>query len=440
LLKRAGLPLALVLLLASCVTVPPTPPNLYLENLPQSMTTSMALEERIQTEDAWNDLRDGRLDRAEKALVKLGPESPLYAVGLGYLALIQENYESAADFFNQAAEKYPGSPLPRLGLVQLYQKTDESDKAFNELREVLKLDSQNGWARDEFEALKKQKTDLAVGEARAAAASGDMDKARDAYLKALHYSPDSPAVHLALADIYRKEDKPSSALVHLKAAAAADPRNAKILEDYAATLEDAKQYERSLEVYEKLQELALDNAKVRERVESLKNRLGIFELPSRYNDIAATPAISREDLAALLAVKLRGDLGEAPARPPIIVDVAASWASKFILQVTSLGLLDVYANHTFQPRRIVTRGDLAEALNRVISYLEERGRRFLRQVPLDRITVADVTPDHYLYRSISEVLSYQIMELFADRTFRPDQSVSGAEAIKAVNALVAVMR
>jgi tetratricopeptide (TPR) repeat protein len=440
LVKKVGLPLGLCVLLASCVPVPPTPPNLYLENLPQSLTTSMALEERIQTEDAWNDLRDGRLDKAQKAFIKLGQESPLYAVGLGYLALIQENYEAAGDFFNQAAENYPNSPLARLGLVQLYQKTNQSDKVFNELREVLKLDPQNSWAREQFEALKKQKTDLAVGEARAAAASGDMDKARDAYLKALHYSPDSPAVHLALAAIYRKEDKPSSALVHLKAAAAANPSNAKILEEYAATLEVAKQYERSLEVYEKLQELAPDNVKVRERVEALKNRLGIFELPSKYNDIAASPAIAREDLAALLAVKLRSDLGEGPAQPPIIVDVSASWASKFILQITSLGLLDVYTNHTFQPRRIVTRGDLAEALDRVISYLEERGHRFIRQIPLDRIQITDVTPDHYLYRSVSEVLSYQIMELFADRAFRPDQSVSGAETIKAIDALVAVMR
>jgi Tfp pilus assembly protein PilF len=440
LVKKVGLPLGLCVLLASCIPVPPPPPNLYLENLPQSLTTSMALEERIQTEDAWNYLRDGRLDRAQKAFVKLGPESPIYSIGLGFLALIQQDYETAGGFLSQAAQKYPDSPLAHLGLFQLYQKTNESDKAFNELREVLKLDPQNDWTREQYEALKKEKTEQAIDEARSAAASGDIPKARDAYLKALHYSPESPDVHLALADIYKKEDKPSSGLVHLKAAAAADPRNAKILEDYAATLEEAKQYDRSLEVYEKLRELAPDNAKVKEKVEALKNRLGIFELPSKFNDIATAAAVAREDLAALLAVKLRNDLGEAPEQPPIIVDISASWASKFILKVTSLGLLDVYANHTFQPRRMVIRSELAEALDRVITYLAERGHRFIRQIPPERIQIADVTADRNYHRPISQVLSYQIMEFFPDRTFRPDQTVSGADAIKAVDALLALLR
>ena len=58
-MKKVGLPLGLCVLLASCVPAPPPPPNLYLENLPQSLTGAMELEERIQTQDAWNLIRDG---------------------------------------------------------------------------------------------------------------------------------------------------------------------------------------------------------------------------------------------------------------------------------------------------------------------------------------------------------------------------------------------
>ncbi len=439
-MKKVGLALGLCVLLASCVPAPPPPPNLYLENLPQSLTGSMALEERIQTQDAWNYIRDGRLDKAQKALVQLGPESPLYAIGLGYLALAQDDYPAADGFFSQAVEKYPNSTLARLGLVQLFQKTGETEKCFNELREVLKLDPRNEWARDNYETLKKQKTEEAVNEAKSAAAAGNVQKAAEAYLRALHYSPESPDVHLALAGIYRKENKPSSALVHLKAAAAADPKNLGVLADYAEALEETQQYDRSLEVYEKILEIDPGNAKAKERVEAIKNRLGIFELPSKYNDIAASPAIGREDLAALLAVKLRSDLGEAPEKPPIIVDISASWASKFILKVTSLGLIDVYANHTFQPRRLVTRAELAQALDRLVSYLDERGHRFFRLIPPEQIQISDVTPENAYYRPISDVLSYQIMELFPDRTFRPDQTVSGAEASQAISALLALLR
>ncbi len=439
-MKKVGLPLGLCVLLASCVPAPPPPPNLYLENLPQSLTGSMELEERIQTQEAWNFIREGRFDKAQKALTKLGPENPLYAIGLGYLALAQDDYQTAEGYLGQAVEQSPNSTLARIGLVQVFQKTQADDKTINELREVLKLDSRNSWARDSYEALKKQKTEAAVDEARAAAASGDDQKAADAYLRALHYSPESPAIHLALAAIYQKENKPSSSLVHLKAAAATDPENVGVLADYADTLDEAKQYERSLEVYEKILEIEPGNAKAKERVEAIKNRLGIFELPSRYKDIATLPAIGREDLAALMAVKLRNDLGEAPGKPPIIVDISASWASKFVLKVTSLGLVDVYANHTFQPRRLVTRADLAGALDRVVAYLAERGHRLYRQIPPERIQVSDVTPEHADYRPISDVLSYQIMELFSDRTFRPEQTVSGTEAGQAIDALLALLR
>ena len=438
--KKVGLPLGLCVLLASCVPAPPPPPNLYLENLPQSLTGSMELEERIQTQDAWNLIRDGYLDKAQKALLMLGERSPLYDIGFGYLALARDDYPGAAGFFGRSAEQHPNATLARIGLVQLYQKTGESDKAFNELREVLKLDSRNAWVRDSYEALKKQSTETAIGEARSAAAAGDVQKATDAYLRALHYSPESPDVHLALANIYRKVDKPSSALVHLKAAAAADPENLDILADYAAVLEESKQFERSLEVYEKILEVEPGNARAKERVEAIKNRLGIFELPSKYNDIAILPVVTREDLAAILAVQLRNDLGEAPGKPPIIVDVSASWAAKFILKVTSLGLIDVYANHTFQPRRLVTRADLAEVLARVIAYLGERGQRFFRQIPPERIQISDIVPEHANFRPISDILSYQIMELYPDRTFRPDQTVSGSEARQAVDTLLALLR
>jgi Tfp pilus assembly protein PilF len=440
LVKKVGLPLGLCVVLASCVSAPPPPPNLYLENLPQSLTGAMELEERIQTQDAWNYIRDGRLDKAQDALLRLGPASLLYDIGLGYLALAREDYPSAEGYFSQSVGKDPNSTLARLGLVQLFQKTNASDKAFSELREILKLDSRNSWARENYETLKKQKTEAAIDEARTAAAAGDVQKATDAYLRALHYSPEAPAVHLALAGIYRKGNKPSSALVHLKAAAAADPENLGVLADYAAVLEETKQYERSLEVYEKILEIEPGNAEAKDRVEALKNRLGIFELPSRYNDIATLPAIAREDLAALMAVKLRNDFGEAPGKPPIIVDIAATWASKFILKVTSLGLIEVYANHTFQPRRLVTRADLAAALDRVVTYLDERGHRFFRQIPPERIQVTDVAPEHAYYRPISDILSYQIMELFPNRTFRPDQTVSGPEAGQALDALLALLR
>lgn len=431
---------ALSILLVSCVTVAPPPPNLYIESLPQPLVTPLTLEERIQMSEAWDLLRQGRPDKAEKAFLRLGPESPLYTVGLGYVSLLLDDYPAAEERLKQAAAEGPVALLAHAGLVQVYQKTGDEDKAFNELREVLKIDPLNGWAKEGYESLKTHKTDQAVASAREAAARGDNQAARESYLKALHYSPESVDTHLALAVLYKSENNLSSALVHLKAAVEGAPSNVKALQTYADTLAEAKQYDRSLDLYQRVLELDGQNQEASRRVEELKNKLGIVELPSRYNDIPLSAAITREDLAALLAVRLQDVLGETAAKPPIMIDIAASWASKFIIKVTSLGLLMVHSNHAFQPKRAITRAELAETLFRAIRYFEEKGHPFIHLIPPDRIQIADVTPDHFSYEPISQVLSYQVMELYPDRTFRPDQPVPGPEAVKTFDILLALVR
>ncbi len=430
----------LCVLLASCATVAPTPPNLYIENLPQSLVTPLTLEERIQMEEAWDQLRQGRLDKAEEAFLRLGPASPLYNPGLGYVFLLREDFPSAEGYFRLALDENPGSLLAHLGLTQLYQKIGDEDKTFNELREVLKIEPTNFWAKQGYESLKTQKTGQAVEAAREAIARGDNEHGKESYLKALHYSPESIPAHLALARLYRDEDRLSNALVHLKAATEVEPDNIGILNAYAETLAEAKEYERSLEIYQEILARDSGNQQARQQVESLKSTLGIFEIPSLYNEIPLAPAITREDLAALLAVKLKDVLGETSSQPPIIIDIATSWAVKFIIKATSLRLLEIYPNHAFQPKRNVTREELAETLLKVIQYLEGRGHRFIPQIPLDMIQIQDVAPEHYSYRTISRILSYQIMELYPDKTFRPDQTVPGAEAVKTFDVLVALVR
>ena len=192
---------ALAILLASCVTVAPPPPNLYIESLPQSLVTPLTLEERIQMQDAWNLLRQGWLDKAERAFLRLGPESPLYSLGLGYVFLLREDLSSAEGYFLLAVEENPDSLLARLGLTQLYQKTGDEDKTFNELREVLKIDPSNFWARQGYEYLKRQKTEQAIEAARTAA--GLTDASVVTYRRSYQYrnniyskAPQAPDVNL----------------------------------------------------------------------------------------------------------------------------------------------------------------------------------------------------------------------------------------------------
>jgi len=371
---------------------------------------------------------------------KLGTESPIYYVGLGYASFLLNKLPESEKFFKEALKIYPEMTLVHLGLAQVYQKTGRDDLNFVQLREVLKREPDNPWAEQTYETLKNRKTKEALNSAKAYLAHKDTEKSKEAFLIALYYSPQSTEAHLALADIYRKENNIKSALIHLKAANSNEPKNKNILIIYGETLFESEEYPRSLEIYEKLLDFEPENKKIKSRIETLKNRLGIFELPSQYNAILTSEVISKEEIAAILAVKFTDFLELPSAQPPIIIDIGTSWALKYILKTASLGILDVYSNHTFQPKKIVTRAEMAGILLRLIDCLKRKGSKFIRQLPLDKIQISDVSPQNYYYQPIIQIVSYDIMTLSSDRVFNPDLPLSGQESIRLLDIILTLIK
>jgi len=440
LVRKAILILLFFLLAWSCATYQPPPPSLFIGNLPQAMVAELSLDERILTEEAWENLRQGKGDKAQKLISKLGTESPFYYAGMGYASLLLTGLSDSENYFKHALQNYPDMTLAHIGLAQVYQKTGNDDLAFVEFREILKREENNTWAQQSYKVLKERKTAESLDEAKTFLAHQDVEKSKGAFLKALYYSPQSTAAHLSLAEIFKKEDNLKNALVHLKAASTIEPDNKSILNVYAETLYEAEDYPRSLEVYERLLDLEPENDNIQTRVKTLKNRLGIFELPSQFDAIPASEAITKEEIAALIEVKFKDTLDEPKTQPPIIIDISTSWASKYILRAASLGLLDVYANHTFQPKKIVTRAEMADVLYKLINYLKRKNYVFISQIPPEKIQISDVSPDNYYYQPILCIISYTIMNLSANRTFNPDFPVSGQEAIRLLDIILILIK
>lgn len=438
--RKAILILLFFSLAWSCATYQPPPPSLFIGNLPQAVVAELSLDERILTEEAWENLRQGRGDKAQKLISKLGTESPFYYAGMGYASLLLTRISDSENYFKHALQNYPDMTLAHIGLAQVYQKTGNDDLAFVEFREILKREENNTWAQQSYQVLKERKTQESLDEAKTYLAHQDMEKSKEAFLKALYYSPQSTAAHLSLAEIFKKEDNLKNALVHLKAASTIEPDNKSILNVYAETLYQAEDYPRSLEVYERLLDLEPENDNIQTRVKTLKNRLGIFELPSQFDAIPASEAITKEEVAALIEVKFKDTLDEPKTQPPIIIDISTSWASKYILRAASLGLLDVYANHTFQPKKIVTRAEMADVLNKLINYLKRKNYVFISQIPPEKIQISDVSPDNYYYQPILHIISYAIMNLSTNRTFNPDLPVSGQEAIRLLDIILTLIK
>lgn len=439
-MKKTFYLLLLIPLFWSCATYQPPPPSLYIEDLPQVTVAELSLEERIITEDAWSNLKQGKGNKARKIISKLEPESSFYYVGLGYSYLLLKEFQASENSFKNALQDYPEMALIHIGLAQVYQEKGRENLAFAEYREVLKREPEHSWVKQEYEILKNKKTEEALNEAKASHSEGDTERSKEAYNKALYYSPKNTESHLALAEIYIKENKLQNALTHLRTASSNEPNNKEILKKYGEVLFQAERHTKSLEIYEKLQELEPQNEEIKEKIETLKNRLGIFELPNQYNSIVSREAVSREEIAALLSVKFKEILGEPSSPPPIIIDIATSWASKFILLITSFEIMEVYPNHTFLPKKIVKRAETAKILLQLINYLKEKGYRFIQQIPPEKIQLSDVSQDNFYYRSIIQMVSYDIMGLSPERSFKPDLPVSGAESTKLLNIILALIK
>jgi len=424
----------------SCMTYQPTPPVLYTEELPFAAVTELSLDERIAVEDAWKNIREGRAKKAERIISKLGSQNPFYYVGLGYVAYILGYPQRAEEYFKTSLSEFPEMVLPHFGLAQIYQETGQEDLAFSEYREILKESPEHPWAKPRLEEIRFRKTEGLLSDARDLQSAGSKEESKQTYLKALYYSPDSTEAHLALAQLYKDEGNLQSALVHLQAAQTQIPQNIDIKKEHADALFQAGELKKSLSLYEELSQKEPNNKEVQKRLETIKNRLGIFELPSQYNSIPNSEAISKEEVAALVSVKFKNIIDEPTGKPPIIIDISTSWASAFILQMASLGILDVYPNHTFQPKKVITRADMAEILFRLTEHLKRKGYSFIQQIPPEKIQISDVSAGNYYYRPILLMISYDIMDLTGAREFLPDKAVSGPEAGRLAELILALIK
>ncbi|MGQ9471555.1 MAG: S-layer homology domain-containing protein [Candidatus Aminicenantales bacterium] len=444
-MKRGAWLLLIIIVLtwgSACLPPPPslTPPPFPLESLPPAITATMSLQERLIAEEAWNELRRGNLPAAEISLAKLRKLGASFYLITGFIQLTRMENAAAKESFEQVLADFPRLSLAYAGLAQAYLNLGDKEAAFTALREVLKEEPENKRARELFNELKENRTNELREAAGQAIKQGNLTAAKEALLQGLHYSPEAVDLHLTLAQVYRQEKNLASALTHLRAAVDLAPRQRDLLRQYAEALLEAEQYSRSLDAFERLLELNPGDKEIQARLAAIKDKLGIVELPSQYDAIPRLETVTREDVAALIAVKFKNFLPRQGDSPPIIIDIATSWASRFIIQTASLGFLEVYSDHTFRPKNIVTRAEMAETLARMVHYFREQGKKLVPQIPREKILIPDVSQEHAYYTSIIEAISYQLMELSTDKLFKPDSPVSGLEAARTMDVLLSLIR
>jgi tetratricopeptide (TPR) repeat protein len=387
---------------------------------------------------AWNLLQAGDARGAERrftAVLKRAPDFYPAHVGAGYVALSRKDYKQALAQFDQALSVDQSYAPALAGKGQTYLAMDERGQALAAFDAALAADPGLTGIRSTADVLRFQGLQGGVAGARQAAEAGRLAEARTAYTEAIKASPQSPFLYRELAVVERRDGRLPEALQRIQKAIeldANDPRNFIVQAD---VLEEMAQYDRAATALTSAVALEPSEA-LNARIEALRARAAFEAMPPEFRSIEGSETITRGQLAALIGTRLDALVKRAPRQSAaVITDTRGSWAAQWIIPVTRAGFMDVYSNHTFQPRALVRRDDLAYAVSQILGVIASENPRLGASWRTARRKFTDIPPGHLRYRAASMAVEAGVMQPAENGAFQLSRPVTGAEAVAAVTRL-----
>ena len=435
--------LMLLALLAGCATrvAPSLPealsyPEFVYPALPQLLHTADAAGD---VDRGWRYLQNDDLVSAEREFADAVRRSPgLYPAGTGgaYVALARREYDRALGGFDAVLVAVPMYAPALVGRGQTLLALDRSAPALEALEAALMVDPSLDNVRSRIDVLRFRILQEVIESARGAAASGETAEARAGYERALSVSPDSAFLYRELGMLDRADGDVEAGLDRFRRAAALDPGDALSLIQIGDLLAERQDFEGAASAYRRASAIEPSDD-LRARIADVVGEARDTQLPAEFRAVARLDRISRGDLAALLGVRLEDVLRDAPERDMVVTDAQGHWAAAWIAQVARRGVMDPYANHTFQPGAPITRGDLAGAVSRVVAVAALK-RPDVGALLAARPTIADMGIAHLSYPAASVAVASGVMPLLEEGRFQVADPVSGAEAIDMVARLRAL--
>jgi tetratricopeptide (TPR) repeat protein len=435
---------ALVALAAACApkTAPPPAvavahfPDFVFPAAPAGLGTPATLERH---KAGWEWLQAGDLKAADRnfaASLKLTPDFYPAEAGLGYAALARKDHDAALQHFDRAVVANPRYAPALTGRGDALLALGQRDVALKSFEAAAAADPTLATLQSRIEVLRLRVLQDDVAAARKAAESGKLADAREAYLQAIAASPQSPFLYRELAAVERQENDLANALVHVQRATELDPADARALVLTGEILEARGAFDAALQSFSAA--VALEpNAALETRIEDLRAKAALAAMPAEYQSIETAPTVTRAQLAAVLGVRLDPLFKRMDRTTAVVItDTRANWASPWILSVARAGVMEVYANHTFQPSGIVRRADLARAASQVLALIaDEKPALGAQWRNAARRRFPDVSQGHLSYPSVSLVVEAGVMTPAEDGSFQLARPATGAEAIAAVKKL-----
>ena len=390
----------------------------------------------------WRFLQTGDLrsaDREFAAVIKGSPSFYPARAAAGYVDLARRSYEPALADFTAALVHSPRYVPALVGRGQALLGLKRDEEALAAFEAAFAADNSLTDVRRRVEVLRFKSAQEAVEGARAAAKAGRLDDARAAYRRAIEASPDSPLLHRELGIVERRRGDSQLALTELRRAVELDPSDVTSLIQIGELLEQRLDFAGAEATYRQAADIEPSDA-LTKRIEAAAEKARLAKLPPDFHAIPESPQITRGELAALIGIRLEPLLLRAQDRQIVITDARGHWAASWIARVARAGVLELFANHTFQPRSRVRRGDLAAAVSRLVllAAAEDAERRDAWTTA--RPTIADMAPGHLSYPAVSVAVASGVMPLDEGDRFAVTRPVSGSEAIDVVERVAALAR
>jgi tetratricopeptide (TPR) repeat protein len=385
-------------------------------------------------EIGWRYLQNDKTSDAERTFeVALKQNNTLYPAraGQGYVALAKRDYAKALTVFDGTLKAAPSYAPALVGRGQALIGLGREQDAVQPLEAALAIDPSLTDVRRRIDVLRFRGLQEVIEAAREAVRKGREPEARAAYARALAASPDSAFLYRELGMLDRKTGHPDQALDEFTRAATLEPSDAATFVQIGELLDEKSDFAGAEAAYRKAADID-PTPELSTRLATAAKKAREAKLPPEFRASLTSTQLTRGELAALIGVRFDDVIRDAPPRQVVITDTRGHWAAEWITPVARAGIMDPFANHTFQPRTRLRRGDLAMVVSRLLGLIAARDPD-LRARLAQRPAIADMTPRHTQYAAAAAAVASGVMPLLAGDRFQVGQAVTGAEAVDALD-------
>lgn len=384
----------------------------------------------------WRFLQAGDLRNAEREFelaLKSVPQFYPAQTSLGYLELARKDAKAALPHFEKALLDN-GRYVPALvGGGQAFLALGRDRDALFAFQSAIAVDPSLTDIRRRIDVLQFRGVERELAAARQAVKDGKLDEAAKNFEAAIASSPDSGFLYRELADVEIKRGRTDEAVQRLEKAIALDSGDTVAMVQIGDVLASRGDFDGAVRWYGEA--VVLDPSdSVEAKLDAMKARAEAMHLPAEYRAIENTTELTRGELAALIGIRLPSLVQSARQRNAVVVtDVRNDWASTWILAVTRAGIMDAFANHTFQPHAVVRRSDLAVVMSRLLTRIAAQDPGRGRTWQGARMKFADLASTHLAYPAASMTVAAGVMSADDENKFHPSKVVTGTEALASVS-------